>query len=227
MSNTRMFDRREMLLIHDVLRREIGLMPRTVRASDPADAERVRIVGGHIAALTGLLHHHHASEDATLWPLLEKRCYDLISTTVALMEEQHQQVDRLVGEVGQALSAWSENPTARTRDALAGTLEELIVALKEHLEAEESQILPAMEEHVTAQEWDDMVREGMAQADPEGMPLGFGMLMYEGDPETVESALNGMPPEFAVVLREKAPAAYAAHAELLYGTSTPPRSTEL
>lgn len=59
------------------------------------------------------------------------------------------------------------------------------------------------------------------------MPLMFGMVMYEGDPELVEAALANMPPEVGPFMRQTAPQAYAAHAQLVYGTPTPARGTEL
>ena len=44
------------------------------------------------------------------------------------------------------------------------------------------------------------------------MPLGFGMLMYEGDPEVVDAAIATMPKPVRPVIRELAAQAFAEHA---------------
>ena len=62
-----------------------------------------------------------------------------------------------------------------------------------HLDDEERHFLPLLEQHISAAEWDDLVQKGSADADPAELPLLFGMLMYEGDPEIIERALAAMP----------------------------------
>jgi hypothetical protein len=51
--------------------------------------------------------------------------------------------------------------------------------------------------------------------------------MYEGEPEVVERALSAMPAEARPVIRDVAATAYAEHAQRVYGTATPLRSTEV
>ena len=70
------FDRREMLIVHDVFRREFALMPGLIGTVAPGDRDRAELVGDHIDGLTTLLHHHHHGEDANVWPLLVDRCAD-------------------------------------------------------------------------------------------------------------------------------------------------------
>jgi hypothetical protein len=72
-----------------------------------------------------------------------------------------------------------------------------------------------------------MVQEGAADADPETMPLGSGMLMHEGDPQIVDAGIAAMPPAVRPVIRELAAEAFAAHSLRVHGTATPARSTEL
>jgi hypothetical protein len=72
-----------------------------------------------------------------------------------------------------------------------------------------------------------MVEQGAAEADPGDLPLGFGMLMYEGDPEVIDQAIANLPAEARPVVKQLAAEAFAAHAEEVHGTATPPRSTEL
>jgi hypothetical protein len=224
---TAMFDGREMRLLHDVFRRELGLAAAAVEGVAAGDRERAVLVSAHIGAVTTLLHHHHEGEDTHDWPLLVHRCPDESGQLVALMESQHGAVADLVERVQDALGAWTEVPSAERRTALVAILGRLLPMLEEHLLAEERHVVPLMEAHITAAEHAESVRKGAAGADPGAVPLWFGMMMYEGDPEVVETALAGLPPAIRPVVRGGAPHAYAEHARAVHGTATPPRSSDL
>jgi len=53
------------------------------------------------------------------------------------------------------------------------------------------------------------------------------MLMYEGDPESIEQVIGTMSAETGPAIRQLAAPAFTAHSLLVHGTATPPRSTEL
>jgi hypothetical protein len=55
----------------------------------------------------------------------------------------------------------------------------------------------------------------------------LGMLMYEGDPESVEQVIATMSADASPVVRRLAAPTFAAHSQRVHGTATPPRSTEL
>jgi hypothetical protein len=222
-----MFDGRELYMLHDMFRREFALMPGLVRGADEGDRERAEIVGGHIAGLNTDLRLHRAGQDMFVWPLLLDRCADDVIPVVQVMEGQNDEVERLSQELDAALETWRRDPTAESGKALARVLDHLVPALQEHLGTEEAHLVPLMERNIPASEWSEIVRKGVAEADAARMPLGFGMLMYEGDPEVVEIALAHLPPEIRSAVREQGPRVYAAHAELIHGTATPPRGTEM
>jgi hypothetical protein len=62
------FDGREMLMVHDVFRREFALMPALVRGVAVGDHNRAQIVTDHIERVSALLHHHHLAERQYTWP---------------------------------------------------------------------------------------------------------------------------------------------------------------
>jgi hypothetical protein len=53
------------------------------------------------------------------------------------------------------------------------------------------------------------------------------MLMYEGDFEVVERALDNLPADLPSAVRSLAADSFSHYAQRVYGTSTPLRSTEL
>ncbi|ONH25243.1 hemerythrin domain-containing protein [Pseudofrankia asymbiotica] len=221
------FDGREMYLVHTMLRREFGLGPGLVHGASDGDPARARVLVDHIALVSTVLHHHHGAEDAYVWPLLVDRLTDQATPLVDLMESQHREVTRLGRAADAAADRWLEEPTAVARETFAHILGELRSALWAHLAAEEEQVVPLMEKAITMAEWNRIVEMGAAGANPDELPLGFGMLMYEGDPEVIDAAIANMPAPVRDVIRRAAPRAFAEHARLVHGTVTPPRSTEL
>jgi hemerythrin-like domain-containing protein len=221
------FDGREMLMVHDMFRREFGLMPRLVRGVAASDTARTRIVADHIANLSGVLHHHHHSEDVQTWPVLLERGADAVAPMVELMERQHEEVEKAASEVDTATQAWRASTGPEDREALADAIDRLLPLLREHMSTEEAHVVPLMERYITAAEWNQMVQAGAAEADPESLPLAFGMTMYEGDPEIIDATIGNLPPEVRPVIGKLAADAFAAHSKRIHGTPTPPRSTEL
>lgn len=221
------FDGRVMYMLHDMFRREFCLMPGLVRCATVEDRIRAQIISGHIKTVTRVLRHHHATEDEYSWPLLLERCAENMTPLVRLMQVQHEEVASLGREVDEAMTDWRGAPTVETREALANALDRLVPALKDHLSMEEELIVPLMEQYVTAAEWHEIVRKSSAGIDPETLPLAFGMLMYEGDPELVAAEIANMPPDAGPAVRRLAAQAFAAHSRLVHGTPTPQRCSEL
>jgi hypothetical protein len=125
---------------------------------------------------------------------------------------------------------WSAAPTADVAETLAKDTQQLVWLLNEHLGAEEEHLVPLMERHITAAETQEIVAMGGAigaTGDSESLPLAFGMMMYEGDPEVVDRAVASVPSPVREVIRGLAQEAFAAHSRVIHGTPTPPRSTEI
>jgi hemerythrin-like domain-containing protein len=221
------FDRREMLMPHNMFRREFALMPRLVRDVTAGDTARTQVVADHIAGVSTVLHHHHRGEDEQGWPLLLERGHAEAAPILELMERQHKEIENATSEVDAATQVWRASAASSDRDALADAIDRLLPLLTEHMRTEEEHAVPLMERHITAAEWNRMVQAGASDVDPETLPLAFGMAMYEGDPEIVDGAIANMPPEARQVIRTLAVDAFAAHSERIHGTATPPRSTEL
>ncbi len=224
--STASFDRREMSIVHDVFRREFALMPGLIATVSVGDRHRAELVADHIDRLTSLLHQHHHGEDANVWPLLVDRCADAAAHTGS-MHDQHEQLAADLGDVHAALEVWRVDATAQDGNSLFDALDRTLTSLRQHLDDEERHVVPLLEQHISAAEWDALVQKGAADADPAQLPLLFGMLMYEGDPEIIERALAAMPSDVRPVIATLAPQTFAEHSRAVHGTPTPPRSTEL
>ncbi|MFD1046071.1 hemerythrin domain-containing protein [Kibdelosporangium lantanae] len=211
-------------MVHAIFRREFGHAPALVRAVDPGDLHRAEVVGHHVELVEKLLHHHHGTEDKYIWPKLVHRVTEELEPLIHKMESQHGEIDKLHEELVPVLADFRTTADPDARDAVAATLERLLPLLNEHLTLEEERVVPLIAEHITAREWAEMVSDGALDVDPQELPLLFGFAMYEGDPQVVEDTINHMPPEVQPVMAQLATDAYAAHAERVYGTATPPKT---
>jgi hypothetical protein len=128
----------------------------------------------------------------------------------------------LGGELTKHAAAWRTDASVSHREAVLHTLDSLLPILRQHLRMEELYVLPLIEKHITAAEWAGMVADGAARFPPSGLPLIYGLLMYEGAASAVENSLAGIPPDVRAVITEEAPRRYGDYAERVYGTRTPP-----
>jgi hemerythrin-like domain-containing protein len=213
---------REMLMVHNALRREFGLTPALVRGVADGDRQRAETLADHIELTNMVLHHHHHAEDKSLWPNLLERCPEEIAPVVHMMEAHHERIANIGTELAAAVTAWRGTGDAESGKTLAEILDQMLPMLFEHLDVEEQQVLPLIEKYITAAEWDEMTAEIMASTPQEKAPLIVGMMMYEGDPQAVQEAIDKMPAEVRTIISEMAPKTYAAYAEQVYGTPTPP-----
>jgi hemerythrin-like domain-containing protein len=213
-------DVRDMYLIHTTLRRELKLGALQVRTAPEGDVERAAVLLDHLRLIDALLHHHHDSEDRMVWPLLLERAPAAAGALVPLMQEQHGAIDAALAEVDARMPAFGETAGPREGAALADALDGMVKLLVEHLAVEEERALPLMERNITQEEWTRVVAEGAGEVEQEKMPVLFGMMMYEGDPDTIRDVIAGMPPEVAPVA-QIAPGLYADYALRVHGTATP------
>jgi hypothetical protein len=224
--NEPLADARDMFVVHTMFRREFGLMPALVRAVAADDKERTALVAGHVAIVSQILELHHTGEDKQIWPRLRERVPEEIAPIVGVMEGQHDAIHDALLQVEKTAEAWRESASAATRDALAEAIEQLIRPTREHLALEEERVVPLIEQHITQAEYGLLGQEAAAKLSPDSLLLNFGMVTYEADPAVVDMFVAEMPAEVQPVIRDLSRKAYAAHAEKVYGTATPPRTAD-
>ncbi|MEE6175894.1 hemerythrin domain-containing protein [Mycobacterium sp. 050134] len=221
-----MFDPREMVMVHTMLRREFGLLPDLLRATTASDAERRAAISAHFDLIANILHHHHQAEDDHLWPQLLKRSV-AASSIVDVLETQHCELAALLESSRVCVRRWVSESDLEHAAAAFDSVDQLNAALDEHLRVEEQQVVPLMQMHITAAEWDAMVQLGAADADPQDLLLGLGMLAYEADPDVLATAIAAIPADAQPAVRQLAADSFAQYSLQLYETVTPRRSTDL
>jgi hemerythrin-like domain-containing protein len=220
-------DVRMMKVAHSNFRRELGLSPAAVRAVHSTDHQRTAMVAGHVDLFLSLLHHHHTIEDDLLWEPLLARVPHELAPLVHVMQSQHEQVAEHLQQAYEALATWRRTAAAGDGEKLAEILTELCTALFEHLHAEETHLLPIMARHITAAEWAEFTEQGMSSIPKRKMLLGFGMMLYEGDPDVIAIELRKLPAPVRRLLPPLGRRAFRRYARRLHGTPTPPRGVGL
>ncbi|MFB9469635.1 hemerythrin domain-containing protein [Nonomuraea salmonea] len=215
--NANRADSREMIAVHDMFRREFSAMPDLAENVRPGDGGHAAVVAGHVEFVAGLLHAHHAAEDALLWPKLQDRAPGDVAPLLDTMQSQHDEIDHRLDAVAAAIKQWRATPDQPSHEAAVRSLRDLLPVLREHLAAEESAILTLIDEHLTAEEWAEVGRHGLAGLPPSSHTLLFGMLLHDLDPELYELVRGTVPPEIFDVVSAVGPQEYAAHRERLLG----------
>ncbi|WP_327294139.1 hemerythrin domain-containing protein [Streptomyces sp. NBC_01197] len=149
-----------MVLIHRVLRREFGQLPRLFRAA-AGDRARSKVLGAHAREMLTFLRTHHTGEDELLFPLLRERAA-LDPELMDRMDAQHAQVDDAVMAIDAELPAWTASADAAAGERMAARIDAMMPALIEHLAEEEQEILPIVSVTLTQSEWDALGKHGMS-----------------------------------------------------------------
>ncbi|HEY1762853.1 MAG TPA: hemerythrin domain-containing protein [Acidimicrobiales bacterium] len=154
------FDTHQMVLIHRVIRREFGQLPRQFRTA-ANDRARSKIIGAHALEMLHFLHTHHTGEDELLFPLLRERA-SLDPDLMDRMDAQHTQVNDAVAAVGAELPSWTASADPAIGEKMAARIDATMPTLIDHLAEEEQKLLPIVAVTLTRSEWDALGKHGMS-----------------------------------------------------------------
>jgi hemerythrin-like domain-containing protein len=146
-----------MYMAHHAFRRDLARFAVAARET-PVDAADVwRALAVRWEQFSGILHHHHTTEDDVLWPQLLEIVDAAGDTegraTLEAMEAEHELIDPLLQSCAAGFAAMAEAPDAATRDRLADTTEAARDTLSHHMGHEETEALPLVQELLSADGW--------------------------------------------------------------------------
>jgi hemerythrin-like domain-containing protein len=188
-----MVDTHEMVLVHRVFRRELGLLPDLILAVPDGDRARATVVADHLSRLTDVLHHHHTAEDTLLWPVMLSRIGD--NPLVPRMQRQHEQLAVVLDRINALTPRWRGTADADTGRDLAGAVRQASATLAEHLDDEERDVLPLVARHITQAEWEAFGEYGRRAIPKNSQAFVFiGSVLEDADPAERNAFLAQMPP---------------------------------
>jgi hemerythrin-like domain-containing protein len=137
-------------VVHEMFRLSTTRLVDATAKLEPSALESV--IGPHWDFYTAILHHHHHTEDVSVFPALAAVRPE-IRTTIDMLEDEHIELAPNIDAVDIAVAAFVKQPNASTQQAVHDAL----VALRDwffpHLDLEDKMILPAIAESIPPKEW--------------------------------------------------------------------------
>ena len=185
-------DTSDMYAVHGVFRDTLGAAPTLVGGIAPGDEERVELIANYYENILSFLEAHHDGEEHLVFPLLRERCAgneELINH----MDDQHHEALALLGEAKVSLASWPGGDAA-AQAAAQERLNELCSHLLEHLDEEETKVLPLAAEHLSMEEWGALPGHGMANFHGDKIWLILGLIRERMTDEQRAAMMAHMPP---------------------------------
>ncbi|TFV73848.1 hemerythrin domain-containing protein [Blastococcus sp. CT_GayMR19] len=193
-----------MYMAHHAFRRDLARFAVAARET-PMDATEVwRALAVRWEQFSGILHHHHTTEDDVLWPQL----LEIVDAagdaegraTLEAMEAEHDLIDPLLQACADGFAAMAQGPDAATRDRLAATTETARDTLSHHMGHEETEALPLVQRLLSAEGWERV--ENAAGSGKSARDLLF-LVPWVADgltPEQLEAAFRSVGQSLRVML---------------------------
>jgi hemerythrin-like domain-containing protein len=146
-----------MYVMHHAFRRDLDRLAEAVRATPLEDREVWRALADRWRRFAMVLHHHHSTEDADIWPLVLAHA-DVAGDvrarqTLDAMAAEHGAIDPQLAACSEDFATMTRSPDAGARARLAEQLATLRDGLHHHLAHEESAALPLAQQHLSPAEW--------------------------------------------------------------------------
>lgn len=146
-------DVRMMYVMHHGFRRDLEMFAAAAAATPAEDRDTWSALERRWAVFSLVLHHHHAGEDAGLWPRLLEVAEPGERATLEAMEAEHEQIDPLLAECARGFARMRETADAGTAAWLAARLAEARDGLGEHLRHEETDAMALVQKYLTTEDW--------------------------------------------------------------------------
>ena len=204
----------DMVLVHRVFRRELGLLPTMMVAVRPGDFARAAVVSAHCRELTTALRHHHAAEAELLMPKLLRRAA-LDPTVERHMLQRHRTHLALLDELDGLLPLWDQAADPELGTLLADIVTELANEVAGHLDAIERLLLPLADQHITAAEWLQLGLRSAGWIPLTRMAVLLGALLEDATPQERQNLLGKVPGPARLLFRMKGREQYAREMRVL------------
>jgi iron-sulfur cluster repair protein YtfE (RIC family) len=193
-----------MFATHDALRRDVDEITRITASGsdDPAVLLRSAVGWG---LFKNFLHVHHSAEDDLFWPAMRGAVAGDTASEALLdaMEAEHAQIDPLLV----AIDAVIVDPEAGPR-RLGELTDALGMALRGHLNHEETDVLPLIDRTVSEEEWRAFGAETGKRVGQD-IQRFFPWALESASPEIRSAVLGVLPPPMVHAYRDLWQPAYA------------------
>jgi iron-sulfur cluster repair protein YtfE (RIC family) len=145
-----------MYVMHHAFRRDLAAFVAAAGAT-PAQARTTwRALRARWELFAEVLHHHHAGEDAGLWPALMKRADEAGREVLVAMEAEHAEIDPILQACAAGFERLAHHADEDARAALAVRLCAARESLARHLKHEETEAIAILQQVLTHEDWHEI-----------------------------------------------------------------------
>lgn len=184
-------DTSDMLAVHQVFRSALSPASELI-ATAKGDDTRRGLLNNYYDNILAFLEVHHEGEQELVFPILLERAPDQ-SELIERMTDQHENVVASIENARISLDNWGASGDAGADEA-AAALKDLGDDLTEHLDEEETRILPLAAENMTVQEWGGLSGHGLRLFEGDKIWLILGLIRENMTQEQRDTMLVNMPP---------------------------------
>ena len=160
-------------VVHEMFRRSTTRLVEATAKLEPSGLGSV--IRPHWDFYTAILHHHHHTEDVSVFPALVAVRPEMRST-IDMLEDEHIELAPNIDAVEAAVAAFMKRPDVATQ---AG-VHEALVALRDwffpHLDLEDEKVLPAIAESIPPKQWDQLDKAALKSMPRKYLPSAVGAL---------------------------------------------------
>jgi hemerythrin-like domain-containing protein len=160
-------------VVHEMFRRSTTRLVDATAKLEPAALEPV--IRPYWDFYTAILHHHHQTEDESLFPALLAVRPEMRST-IDMLEDEHVELAPNIDAVEVALAAFVNRPDAASQDAMHEALVSLRAWFFPHLDLEDEKVLPAIAESIPQRQWDQLDKAALKSIPRKYLPSAVGAL---------------------------------------------------
>ena len=146
-------DMHMMYVMHHAFRRDLAAFAAAAEVTPSDDRATWQALARRWEMFSTALHHHHAGEDAGLWPRLLEVADEQGRATLEAMEAEHEEIDPMLEACAAGFARLADHDDEDARRALAVRLVAARESLARHLAHEEGDAIALVQQHLTDEEW--------------------------------------------------------------------------
>lgn len=196
---------RVLIAMHNAMRADSRRLLSAVESLPDGDVRRADALGRAFAAISGLIHDHHWTEDDVMYPFLLERVSTFEDDAIRL-EDDHVELDAAMARISSRFRLLAHQLRAPlwqdTRRHLMDEAAAFREVLLDHLEREEAVVVPAFESTLSAAEHRTLKKEESRLATYRHMKMAVPWVLANAGPEE-EAELRATAPRLLGVVQDR------------------------
>jgi hemerythrin-like domain-containing protein len=194
-----------LIAVHKAMRADSRRLIAAVEALPDGDTVSAEALGRAFAAVVGLIHDHHWTEDDVMYPFLLERVATFEEEAIRL-EDDHVELDAAMARINARFRLLAHQLSPRLwRDTRSHLLDEAGVlreVLGDHLDREEAVVVPAFESVLGAADHEALQKEESKLTTYRHMKMAVPWVLANATPEE-EARLRATAPRLLGVVQDR------------------------